>query len=90
MTNQEIERRFEKINARKPEPLTPEDERALAEAEAVNDGTTVTLEEFQRSIGDYSGRLNIRIPKSLHQKLSQDAKNDGVSLNQYILYKLAQ
>ena len=32
MTNQEIERRFEKINARKPEPLTPEDERALAEA----------------------------------------------------------
>lgn len=90
MTNQEIERRFDEINAREPEFLSPEEERSLIEAEAINDGSTVTLEEFQRSIGDYSGRLNIRIPKSLHQRLSQDAKKDGVSLNQYILYKLAQ
>ena len=66
------------------------DQAMLAEAEALNDGTAVTLEEFQRSVGDYSGRLNIRIPKSLHQRLSQEAKSDGVSLNQYILYKLAQ
>lgn len=90
MTEQEINRRFEEINAQTPEQLTSEEERALAQAEAMDDGTTVTLEEFQRGIGDYSGRLNIRIPKSLHQKLSQEAKNDGVSLNQYILYKLAQ
>ena len=27
---------------------------------------------------------------SLHKKLSLEAKEDGVSLNQYILYKLAQ
>ena len=66
------------------------DQAMLAEAEALNDGTAVTLEEFQRSVGDYSGRLNIRIPKSLHQRLSQEAKSDGVSLNQYILYKLAR
>ena len=90
MTEQEINRRFEEINAQTPEQLTSEEERALAQAEAMDDGTTVTLEEFQRGIEDYSGRLNIRIPKSLHQKLSQEAKNDGVSLNQYILYKLAQ
>ncbi len=90
MTEQEINRRFEEINAQTPEQLTSDEGRALAQAEAMDDGTTVTLEEFQRGIGDYSGRLNIRIPKSLHQKLSQEAKNDGVSLNQYILYKLAQ
>lgn len=90
MTNQEIERRFEEIDALEPEVLTPEEARSLAEAEALNDGTAVTLEEFQRSVGDYSGRLNIRIPKSLHQRLSQEAKSDGVSLNQYILYKLAR
>jgi len=90
MTKQELERRFDEINAKEPEILTPEEERSLAEAETMNDGTTVSLEEFQRSIGDYSGRLNIRIPKSLHQRLSQEAKADGVSLNQYILYKLAQ
>lgn len=90
MTNQEIERRFEEIDALEPEVLTPEEARSLAEAEALNDGTAVTLEEFQRSVGDYSGRLNIRIPKSLHQRLSQEARRDGVSLNQYILYKLAR
>lgn len=90
MTKQEIERRFEEIDAREPETLTPEEEKSLAEAEAVNDGNTIALEDFQRGVGDYSGKLNIRIPRSLHQRLSREAKSDGVSLNQYILYKLAQ
>ncbi|MCI8414002.1 MAG: toxin-antitoxin system HicB family antitoxin [Ruminiclostridium sp.] len=62
----------------------------LAEAQEINDGSTITLEEFQKNVGDYSGKLNIRIPRSLHRRLSQEAKDDGVSLNQYILYKLAQ
>lgn len=79
-----------KLNSLPVEEPDEIDQAMLAEAEAVNDGATVTLEEFQRSIGDYSGRLNIRIPKSLHQRLSQEARRDGVSLNQYILYKLAQ
>lgn len=39
---------------------------------------------------DYSGKLNIRIPKSLHQQLSEAAAKDGVSLNQYIVYKLSR
>ncbi len=38
----------------------------------------------------FSGRFNIRIPKSLHYKLSVAAQKEGVSLNQYALYKLAQ
>lgn len=79
-----------KLNSLPVEEPDEIDREMLAEAEALNDGTTVTLEEFQRSVGDYSGRLNIRIPKSLHQRLSQEAKSDGVSLNQYILYKLAR
>ena len=62
----------------------------LAEAQEINDGSTITLEEFQKHVGDYSGKLNIRIPRSLHRRLSQEAKDDGVSLSQYILYKLAQ
>lgn len=90
MTKQEIEKRFEEINLLEPESLTPAEARSLAEAEAMDDSTTVTLEEFQKSIGDYSGKLNIRIPRSLHRRLSLEAKADGVSLNQYILYKLAQ
>lgn len=79
-----------KLNSLPVEEPDEIDQAMLAEAEALNDGTAVTLEEFQRSVGDYSGRLNIRIPRSLHQRLSQEAKSDGVSLNQYILYKLAR
>ena len=38
---------------------------------------------------DYSGKVLLRMPKSLHANLSAAAKLEGVSLNQYILYKLA-
>lgn len=37
----------------------------------------------------YSGKFNVRIPKSLHQKLSIEAEQEGVSLNQYVVYKLS-
>ena len=37
----------------------------------------------------YSGKFVIRIPKTLHQELSIKAAQEGVSLNQYALYKLA-
>ena len=36
----------------------------------------------------FSGKFNIRIPKSLHFRLSVEAEREGVSLNQYALYKL--
>ena len=39
---------------------------------------------------NYSGRFLLRIPKSLHYKLSVEAKEEGVSLNQYALYKLSK
>ncbi len=38
----------------------------------------------------YSGKFNVRIPKSLHQKLSIEAEKEGVSLNQYVVYKLSR
>lgn len=90
MTLKEFEDRFSEIDSLTPEALSPAEARSLAEAEAMDDGTAITLEEFQRSIDSYSGKLNIRIPRSLHQRLTLEAKADGVSLNQYILYKLAQ
>ena len=39
---------------------------------------------------DYSGKFNVRLPKSLHQRLAIEASREGVSLNQLVLYKLAQ
>jgi len=39
---------------------------------------------------DYSGKFVIRMPKSLHYNLAREAERDGVSLNQYALYKLSR
>ncbi len=38
---------------------------------------------------DFSGKFVIRMPKSLHYKLTIEAKQEGISLNQYALYKLS-
>ncbi len=39
---------------------------------------------------EYSGKFIVRLPKSLHKRLSIEASNEGVSLNQWACYKLAQ
>lgn len=39
---------------------------------------------------DFSGKFVVRIPKSLHYRLSVEAEQEGVSLNQYALYKLSR
>ena len=43
-----------------------------------------------QKLEEYSGKFNVRIPKSLHQKLAIEAKREDVSLNQYVLYKLSR
>lgn len=37
----------------------------------------------------YSGNLRLRLPVSMHARLAQDAEREGVSLNQWIVSKLA-
>ena len=41
-------------------------------------------------IKEYSGKISLRVPKSLHEELLTSAKQEGISLNQFILYKLAK
>ena len=38
---------------------------------------------------EYSGKFNVRIPKSLHAALAYEAEAEGVSLNQLVVAKLA-
>jgi hypothetical protein len=38
---------------------------------------------------EYSGKFNVRLPKSLHAALAQEAEAEGVSLNQLVVTKLA-
>lgn len=37
----------------------------------------------------YSGKLLLRMPKSLHRHLAEKAEVEGVSLNQYIMFLLS-
>lgn len=48
--------------------------------------------EVPLPVGDenYSGKFIVRIPKSLHYKLAIEAQQEGISLNQYALYKLSK
>lgn len=42
-----------------------------------------------RKAQEYSGKLSLRIPKSLHKQISRFAEEEGVSINQYIVSKLS-
>ena len=39
---------------------------------------------------EYSGKFNLRLPRSLHRSLAEAAERDGVSLNQYAVSLLAR
>lgn len=38
----------------------------------------------------YSGKLLLRMPKSLHRRLAEEADRENVSLNQYIVSLLSR
>ena len=90
MTQEDLEARLAQIDAMPAEALDPEETASLAQAEAMDDGTAVSLEEFKQSLEEYSGKLVLRLPRSLHKELKEAAAMEGVSLNQYMLYKLAK
>ena len=73
MTQNEIEKRFAQINARTPEHLTAEEAAHLAEAERIDDGSTISLDDLKKELAEYSGRLVLRIPRSLHKTLKEAA-----------------
>ncbi len=39
---------------------------------------------------NYSGKFIVRVPKSLHRRLAIEAQKEGISLNQYLVYKLSR
>ena len=68
---------------------------AAAEAEIAAEGFIEIYEEDGDPIPEpikvkeYSGNLRIRIPKTLHQRLSVEAHHEGVSLNSHIIHQLS-
>lgn len=41
-----------------------------------------------KEVNDYSGRVTVRMPKTLHKKLDKSAKEEGISLNAIINFLL--
>ena len=63
-----------------------EAKRAWLEA-AIDEGIDINE---PNSLSDYSGQFKLRIPKSLHRSLAEQAKAEGTSMNQYCLYLLSK
>ena len=53
----------------------------------LEDGDEIPIPKTE---SEYSGKFVLRVPKSLHFKLVHEAEKEGVSLNQYALYKLSR
>jgi len=47
-----------------------------------------SLPPAQVPIEDYSGRVTLRLPRSLHRSLSITAESEGISLNQFLVSAL--
>ena len=87
MNANEFEKKLKSLPEQDPDEM---DLAMLAQAKAENDGSTVSLESYKKELDEYSGTLVLRIPRSLHKQLKEAAQMEGVSLNQYMLYKLAK
>lgn len=62
-------------------------------ADAKKEWLTAALEDGieiaePSDVNSFSGQFKLRIPKSLHKQLSEHAKIEGISMNQYCLYLL--
>ena len=71
-------------------------EKALEELEVAKDLWLEAARKEKRGIPepiaekDLTGKFLLRLPKDLHQKLALEAREQGVSLNQFMLYLMAQ
>jgi len=50
----------------------------------------IKIPEPSRLSSDFSGKFNIRVPRSLHKVLAEKANEENISLNQFILYQLSR
>lgn len=39
---------------------------------------------------EYSGKFNVRVPKSLHKALAEEAESEGISLNMLVVSRLSK
>lgn len=67
-------------------PVAEDARRAWLET-AYELGREIPLPSYRE---EYSGKFNVRLPKSLHRKLAEAAEREGVSLNTYVVELLSR
>ena len=82
----EFERKLSSIPEVEPDEWDLE---LMKEIDAEVDDCFISLDDV-KTMRKLSGRISIRVPKSLHAELISMAHAEGTSLNQYILYKLSK
>ncbi len=71
-------------------------EEAVAELQVAAEAYLESLREAEETIPapekivPFSGQIRVRMPRSLHARLSQASENEGVSLNTYIVSLLSE
>jgi predicted HicB family RNase H-like nuclease len=87
LTVEEFEKRLAAVSTAEPDEW---DMQMLAEIDAENDTSKgVSLKEVTAR-RECSGKVSVRMPRELHHSLIKSANENGVSLNQFIVYKLAK
>ena len=52
-----------------------------------SDGHDIPLPTYPE---EYSGKFNVRLPRSLHRRLAESAEREGASLNQHVVSLLSE
>jgi antitoxin HicB len=65
-----------------------EEARKLWMESMYEDGNEIPLPGAAKK--EFSGKFNVRVPKSLHRKLDQMAEKEGVSLNHFLVSTLSR
>ena len=86
----DIEMRFNNVPEVEPDAKDVMSISHIRQSNDMDSGISLDDMDGLRAKLDYSGKISIRVPKTLHRDLAQDAKEEGISLNQFILYKLAR
>lgn len=81
----DFEKRLSAIPDVEPDKI---DKAMIQTAQEGQDDDLINLDDFKKLM-DYSGKISLRIPRSLHKELADAARVEGVSLNQYALYRLS-
>ena len=88
MNKTAFDKKLASIPTVKPDEI---DQKLLAEIDSENDPSDKgrSLDAILAE-SKFNGKILVRVPKSLHEELIEKAKQEGVSLNQYLLYKICQ